>query len=125
MTHNVSAVLVFNFLFINLATAHAQVLEVKPDKSAIVKVSPTGTAEQITRLPAGTRVVKIGEVPRYYSIRLPDGRVGWSYKGNFTAVEAANAVDEPACVEVTKESLLARSDVLKIVIVDVEVGMRH
>lgn len=99
----------------------SEVLEVKPGRNAIVKVAPTGTAEQLpNRLPEGTRVDKIGEAPRYYSIRTADGTVGWSYKGNFTVVVGATPVN--ATAPVTPESLLARSDVLKIIVVDVEVG---
>ncbi len=99
----------------------AQVLEVKANRSAIVKVAPSANAEQFSeRLSSGTRVQKIGEVQRYYSIRLDDGRTGWSYKGNFIVVEN-QPVDSPESA-ITKESLLARTDVLKIVILDVEVG---
>jgi len=97
-----------------------QTLEVKPNRSAIVKEAPTATAEHFDeRLLAGTRVQKIGEVPRYYSIRLSDGQIGWSYKGNFRVVEDQV---EPRTGDVTKASLLARTDVLKIIIIDVEVG---
>ncbi|MCK5611771.1 MBL fold metallo-hydrolase, partial [Candidatus Pacearchaeota archaeon] len=114
---SVLAILVINVSSLGIPDAYAQLLEVKPDKSAIVKDAPTGTAKQLVRLSAGTRVSKVGEVPRYYSIRLTDGKIGWSYKGNFVIVEDT----EPNAV-VTKESLLARSDVLKIIVIDVEVG---
>ena len=108
-------------LFFLSGSLCAEILEVKTGRSAIVKVAPTGTAQRLpNRLPAGTRVDKIGEVTRYYSIRTADGTVGWSYKGNFKVVSDAPPVnDNPP---VTKEGLLARSDVLKIIVVDVEVG---
>ena len=97
-----------------------QVLEVKPGGEAIVKEGPTGNAAEITRLAPGTRVEQVGEAPRYYSIRLMDGRVGWSYKGRFVVVDADPGV--PVTPVITAETLLARSDVLKIMVIDVEVG---
>ncbi len=108
-------------LIVFLQPVVAEVLEVKASRQAIVKVAPTGTAEQLPdRLPPGTRVDKIGDAPRYYFVRQADGAVGWSYKGNFKVVPGAPAVSTPT--EVTAETLLARSDVLKIIVVDVEVG---
>ena len=99
-----------------------ETLEVKQGRSAIVKEAPSGNAAQFPdRLAAGTRVEKLGEFPRYYSIRLPDGRVGWSYKGNFRVVETADGATGSG-LSITKESLLARTDVLKIIVLDVEVG---
>lgn len=56
------------------------------------------------------------EKPRYYSIQLEDGRTGYSYKGNFKEVKGK------LTAPITKESLLARTDVLKIIVIDVEVG---
>lgn len=94
----------------------AQILQVKEGRSALVKKQPTGNGEQIVRLAEGTRVSKLGEVPRYYSIQLQDGRTGYSYKGNF--VEISGVIP----TSINKESLWARSDVLKIIVLDVEVG---
>ena len=99
----------------------AQLLEVKEGKSAIVKESPTGNGAHITRLEAGTQVVKLGSVDRYYSIQLADGTTGYSYKGNY--IEVVDQ-DQGASIitSVTKNSLLARNDVLKVIVIDVEVG---
>jgi len=109
--------------FLCPTVVHAEVLEVKQGKSAIVKEAPSANAEQFPeRLPEGTRVNKIGDAPRYYEIQLADGRIGWSYKGNFQIVEGANPISTTGTTDVTKQSLLARSDVLKIIIIDVEVG---
>ena len=108
-------------VLVPVACAPARTLEVKQGRSAIVKVAPTADAKHLTRLPAGTRVEHIGDAPRYYSIRLADGTIGWSYKGHFidvdTGDESAGTPPPP-----TKESLQARSDVLKIIVIDVEVG---
>jgi hypothetical protein len=102
------------------AFAHGQLLEVKPGRTAIVKSGPFGNAPQITTLPSGTRVTKIGSAPNYWSIQLAAGSVGFSYKGNFTEVQGTNPTPiTPA--PVTTETLLARSDVLKIIVIDVEV----
>ena len=100
----------------------AQTLEVKAGRSAIVKESPSGSAPQFAdRLPGGTQVTQLGDVPRYYQIQLADGRIGWSYKGNFIVVDSAPTPATPSS-SVDKQSLLARTDVLKIIIIDVEVG---
>lgn len=64
----------------------------------------------------------ISQVPRYYSIRLPDGNVGWSYKGSFEIVDESAPSGGTGATPATKANLLAHPDVLKIVIVDVEVG---
>ena len=97
-----------------------QVLEVKAGAEAIVKEGPTGNSPEITRLVPGTRVEQVGEAPRYYSVRLSDGRVGWSYKGRYVVVDAGPVA--PVAPVITAETLLARSDVLKIMVIDVEVG---
>lgn len=89
-------------LLLLVCKINAQVLQVKEGKSAIVKEEPTGSGEHIVRLIEGTKVVKLGEVPRYYSIQLKDGRTGDSYKGNFKEVKGK------LTVVITKESLLAR-----------------
>ncbi len=108
-------ILIIFILFI-VNGMNAQVLQVKEGRSALVKKEPIGNAEQIVRLPEGTQVRMLGEVPRYYSIQLSDGRTGYSYKGHFIEVSG----DLP--VIITKESLWAKSDVLKIIVLDVEVG---
>ena len=101
--------------------AHSQLLEVKPNRTAIVKDGPFGNAPQIASLTSGTRVTKLGTAPNYYSIQLANGSAGWSYKGNFIEVQGTSPTPiTPATV--TADSLLARSDVLKIIIIDVEVG---
>ena len=101
----------------------AQILEVKQGRSAIVKVDPTGEAEQFPdRLPSGTRVRQMGEVDRYYDILLNDGSRGWSYKGNFIVISEDDTTANNVTNVVTEQSLMSRSDVLKIIIVDVEVG---
>lgn len=106
-------------VLVPVACAPAGTLEVKEGRTAIVKVAPNADAEHIIRLPAGTRVDHVGDVPRYYSIRLADGTIGWSYKGRFIEVDDDTPVTPPPP---TKESLLARSDVLKIIVIDVEIG---
>jgi beta-lactamase superfamily II metal-dependent hydrolase len=115
-------------LLIGALMVHASVfaqtdwLEVKPGYSAIVRTAPNGNASEIApRLPEGTRVQKIGEAARFYSIILPSGQVGWSYKANFRA-SSGSASPAPNAPSVTKESLLARPDLLQIVVLDVEVG---
>lgn len=116
----------FLVLVIGLAfvpSSFAEWLQVKPDRSAIVKAAPTGDAEESPdRLAAGTRVEKVGETQRYYSIRLASGAIGWSYKGNFSTVEGPATPSAPSNLPVTKESLLARTDLLHILVLDVEVG---
>ncbi len=104
--------------FFTLFTS-GQVLEVKQGRTAIVKDGPSGNAPQIANLPAGTQVPMLGKAPRYYSVQLPYGRAGWSFKGNFLEVTGAPPVTN---LIVTPEMLLARTDVLKIIVVDVEVG---
>lgn len=100
--------------------AEIELLKVKPDREAIVKKNPTGNSPQVSpRLPEGTVVEKLDKVERYYSIRTPAGIIGWSYTGNFEPAGVTNTV---TAAPVTKESLLARGDVLKIIILDVEVG---
>lgn len=101
-----------------VVSVHAQVLEVKPDRNAIVKDGPYGNAPQIAVLPPGTRVTQIGEAPRYYAIQTTDNVTGWSYRGNFQVV----ADVPPGPIPLTPETLLARKDVLKIIVIDVEVG---
>lgn len=97
----------------------AQTLEVKADKSAIVKTLPSGDAPQLPdRLGPGTRVKQLDTVPGYYKIELADGTTGRSYKGNFFVVAGA----PPGNQQTDRDSLLARDDVLKIIIIDVEVG---
>ena len=95
-------------------------LQVKPERSAILKTQPSGDAPEIERLPAGTRVSSIGDTDRYYQVRLADGRTGWSYKGNFLVL----AETEPSVGTgtTTPEALLDRRDLLKIIVLDVEVG---
>ncbi len=100
----------------------ATTLKVKPGRSAIVKSAPTGSATELLRLPSGAKVLMIGQAPRYYSIRLSDGSTGWSYKGNFEITDEPITPGSTNAILATKENLLARSDVLKIIIVDVEVG---
>jgi len=108
----------FSFIiFLSFNLVCAQLLKVKDGRTAIVKTEPTGNAQQIEVLSEGTLVVKLGEVPRYYSIQLLDGRTGYSYKGNLEEI-TGNIPN----TSVTKESLLARSNVLKIIVIDVEVG---
>ncbi len=100
--------------------AFAQVLEVKPGKRAIVKEEPKGDGKQFPeRLEPGTRVKQIGDVPRYFEIELDDGRRGFSFKGNFIVVGEADGSGAPAT---DRDGLLARDDVLKIIVIDVEVG---
>ena len=98
--------------------AESNVLEVKPNRTAIVRMLPTGEATEVARLAAGTRVTKLGEAPYFYSIQMANGDNGWSSKANFTVVTNAAPVTAP----VTASTLLKRTDVLKIVVVDVEVG---
>ncbi|HKQ49477.1 MAG TPA: MBL fold metallo-hydrolase [Phycisphaerae bacterium] len=107
-------------LFIGVDVACGQTLRVKEGRQAIVKTQPSGDAAQFPdRLPPGTQVVQIGVVPWYYQIRLADGRDGWSAKSNFEVVTPATPTSTMA---VTPESLLARNDVLQIIVIDVEVG---
>jgi beta-lactamase superfamily II metal-dependent hydrolase len=113
--------ILFVFILLVAYTLDAQILEVKEDKSAIVKEEPTGDGAQIARLEAGTRVIQLGEVSRYYSIQLADGTTGYSYKGNYFEVPNTDT-DGTLTATLTKESLLAKSDVLKIIVIDVEVG---
>jgi beta-lactamase superfamily II metal-dependent hydrolase len=109
--------IIFTLCFISIS--HATILVVKEGRNAILKKAPYGNAETYTeRLSEGTKVRKIGEAPRYYSIKLEDGRFAWSYKGNF---EVADAKEQPQ-LEANKANLLARSDVFKIIVIDVEVG---
>jgi beta-lactamase superfamily II metal-dependent hydrolase len=102
--------------------ADAQTLEVKAGRSAIVKSAPDGNAEELLRLSAGTRVTQIGTAPRYYRIRLADGQVGWSYKGSFVVVSTQPTSTSTEAGTATAEALLGRQDVLKIIVLDVEVG---
>lgn len=98
-------VLTLSILFLVGWSISAQILEVKQGKSALIKEAPTGNGNQIGRLDAGTQVVKLGEVPMYYSIQLADGSTGFSYKGNFKEVQGSLSVTS------TKESLWAQTDV--------------
>lgn len=95
---------------------NAQVLMVKQGKNAFVKSKPNGNALHIDTLLQGTQVLKLGEFPRYYSIQLSDGKTGYSYKGNF--IKVTNNLNPI----LTKESLWAKTNVLKIIVLDVEVG---
>jgi beta-lactamase superfamily II metal-dependent hydrolase len=113
-------VVVISFCSCTNTRLEAQLLEVKSGRTAIVKLQPTSDATEITRLAAGTRILKVGEAPLYYSIRLADNTVGWSYKGNFNVL--TNVTVPRAQPPATKQLLMARSDVLKIIVVDVEVG---
>lgn len=97
----------------------AQTLEVKAGRSAIVKSEPTGDAAELVRLPAGTRVRRVGGAERYHQIELSDSRIGWSYKGNFLAVASASGSGDQTA---TAASLVDRRDLLQIVVLDVEVG---
>src|SRR5688572_2989758 len=101
-------------------TGLAATLQVKAGREAPVKTAASGTATVIARLAAGTRVQKVTEVSLYYSIRTDDGVTGWSYKGHFDEIDAA--ATPTAAVSPTPESLVARPDVLKIIVLDVEVG---
>ena len=103
-------------LWVGISTGNAQLLEVKAGKTAIVKTAPSGESEELTRLSSGTVVTKVDDAPRYYRIQY-DGGIGWSYKGNWEEKDGSGEI-----LPVTKETLLARSDVLKIVVIDVEVG---
>lgn len=106
-----------------VSLAVPQILEVKAGKNAIVKVAPTGDAEQFSdRLSTGTRVQRMGESGVYYDILLADGRRGWSYKGNFTVVSETESLPAVTPPTPSPQSLLARPDVLKIIVIDVEVG---
>lgn len=112
----VRKIILIIFILFTSNAINAQLLQVKDDKSAIVKKEPTGNGEEILRLESGTKVRKLGEVSRYYSIQLVDGTTGYSYKGNFFETTGELPIVN------TKESLLARTDVLKIIVLDVEVG---
>jgi beta-lactamase superfamily II metal-dependent hydrolase len=114
----VSRAMAFGCLLLWQSVVGAELLKVKPNREAIIKSSPTGNAPEVARLGSGTTVEKVGDTDRYHSIRTAAGVVGWSYKGNFEAVPGV-AISAPA---LTKEFLLARTDVFKIVILDVEVG---
>ena len=50
---------------------------------------------------------------------LDDGRTGFSFKGNFIVVAEADGDGEPPT---NRDGLMARDDVLKIIVIDVEVG---
>jgi beta-lactamase superfamily II metal-dependent hydrolase len=116
--------LAFLVLWIGLGmacAANGQTLRVKEGRNAIVKLEPLGDAAQFPdRLPPGTEVQQIGMAPRYYQIRLSDGREGWSAKLNLEVVAPATPTGSNPVV--TAESLLASNDVLKIIVIDVEVG---
>jgi beta-lactamase superfamily II metal-dependent hydrolase len=103
-----------------LAAPPAPLLEVKSNKTAIVRMLPSAESTEITRLPAGTRVPKVGDANYYYSVQLSDGNNGWSPKGNFIVV--TSAAPAATTVPVTPATLLKRTDVLKIIVLDVEVG---
>jgi len=109
-------------VLIGTTCAWATTLKVKPGRSAIVRSAPAGSAKELLRLPSGTKVLMIGQAPRYYSIRLSDGNIGWSYKGSFEVVDEPAPSGGTCATPVTEANLLARPDVLKIVVVDVEVG---
>lgn len=115
LTRTFNAIIVIGVLLFNTVIS-GQILEVKQGKSALIKDAPNGNANHLRRLDVGTQVVKLGEVPRYYSVQLADGATGFSYKGNFKEVEGNLSVTN------TKESLWAHTDVLKIIVLDVEVG---
>lgn len=112
---------VFLIVFLLCAPAFGgELLKVKTAGGAILKEAPDGNAPQKgPRIPLGASVEKLEDAPRYFKVKTSGGLDGWSFKGNFepTGQEA------PATgVTVTKETLLARKDILQIVIVDVEVG---
>lgn len=115
------ALLLFSTLF--ASNSSAAWLEVKPGVRAIVKSAPSAHGDEYPdRLEPGTQVERLSEVTRYYEIQLPDGRTGWSYKGNFLILDSAPVSTPTSSVSIDEQSLLARSDVLKIIIIDVEVG---
>ncbi|GMU84046.1 MAG: hypothetical protein AMXMBFR47_39160 [Planctomycetota bacterium] len=117
---NLNALIALWLSVLSLGCA-SQTLEVKPERTAIIKNAPTGDASLVgDPLPAGTQVAVLGSAPRYWKIQVPDGRVGWSYKGNF--IEVAGAPADPGTGPPTAASLLARRDALQIVVIDVEVG---
>ncbi|GEM_PF-4295983 len=111
----------FAFFLITGQTILAQTLIVKDGKRAIIKKQPTGDGEIITRIPEGTEVLKLNDLDRYYFVQLKDGRTGYSYKGNYL-VSDGNASDFPDNNLDPKERLMIRDDVLKIIVIDVEVG---
>lgn len=100
---------------------YGQTLVVKPDREAIVRHQAFATSPVVTNLPPGTQVAQIGQIPYWYSVQLPDNRVGWSPKRNFDVVTNGQPVTPPTA-SVTPEILIARSNALKIIIIDVEVG---
>jgi beta-lactamase superfamily II metal-dependent hydrolase len=114
----------FSLLFVLVFSANsfAQVLQVKPDKIAIIKSEPSGSGSEVKRLLAGTKVKQLGEVGLYYSIQMSDCSTGYSYKGNYSASSSAWTSCSGAATMVTGESLLSRTDVLQIIVLDVEVG---
>jgi len=117
------ATLILFFVSTSSIVVTQEVLEVKTGWSAIVKNAPNGNGEQFpNRLPPGTRVTKLGKKARYYQIQLIDGRIGWSYTGAFKTVPGAPPSTPSTTPPLTPEYLLARLDVLKIIIMDVEVG---
>ena len=73
-------------LSLELPLCAADFLEVKPQREAIVRIAPSGEATEITRLPAGTRVTRLGETERWYSIQMADGNNGWAHKPNLAVV---------------------------------------
>lgn len=102
--------------FLITSSFYGQVLEVKEGKRAIVKETPDGNASHIDTLEAGTFVWKLGDYPRYNAIQTIDGTTGYSYKGNFKSSNKSIAST------LSKKSLLAKTDALKIIVIDVEVG---
>lgn len=99
-----------------------QTLVVKPDREAIVRSEAVATSPVLTNLPAATRVSQVGQIPHWYSLQLPDGRIGWSPKRNFDVVASGSQFTPVPATPVTAELLKARTDVLKIIHIDVEVG---
>ena len=105
------------FVLITITSfSNAQTLEVKEGRSAIIKDSPSGEGQEITRLEAGTKVLKIGDAPRYYAVQYGNNKTGYSYKGNFIEVEDSVSFNQ------TSTNFQFRSDVLQIIVIDVEVG---
>lgn len=107
-------------LFFSCAV-NSQTLQVRQGRSAIIKDAPNGEANEIMRISEGTKVKMLGSVPRYYVVQLNNCQSGYSYKGNFIELTEA----PPSCNStsvIDSATLLARTDVLKIIVIDVEKG---
>ena len=110
-------VFLFLYFLLIVSLGFGQTLKVKEGWSAILKTEASGNGEEITRIPSGTEVAQLGQSNRYYSISY-NGQSGWAYKGGFNVLSD----DAQPNVIRTKESLLARTDLLHIILVDVEKG---